>query len=213
MVGTGGNLENNQPLTTGAAKLTSADFSDQAEVGIPVNRANATLALTTGSYEYDYYQTTGVVASNQAPSFRLTITNPDAQDSDRTGALTYEPRNNGISTKDNWVSVASTSTSGQWAWNGGLGIGSGGGTMTLAQWDVAFQAADSANYSSAYVLVAGVGTVGARNMLSYFDNVTIGIPTAFDETTYDFEVVPEPASLGLLATGAALMLSSRRRRG
>ncbi|MEM0913337.1 MAG: PEP-CTERM sorting domain-containing protein [Planctomycetota bacterium] len=50
---------------------------------------------------------------------------------------------------------------------------------------------------------------GGANVPGFRQNVGAGITTQFD--SFAIEVIPEPASLGLLAAGAAVLLSGRRR--
>lgn len=229
LAGAGGNLENNQPLPTGAAKLTT-NFTDgaKAEIGYAHDFGAVNSILANLKVNYSYYKE-NVLGGNTfaAPSIKLTFwadpLNPGLANDNVT--LIYEPNWNqtppGVSLNPPtalWQNVAIDKDNGLFWANGGFGQGNGAGgppLMTLAQWAAAFNADTATDFDSAHLVSVQVG-VGTYNQgqIGYFDAVQIVTPN-FD-TTFDFELatVPEPASLGLwgLASIAGLGLTRLRRK-
>lgn len=226
LTGVGGNLELNQPLPTGAVRVTTgADNNDKAEIGTFGNLGNAATVLTSGTVGYSYYKQ-DVVGGNvsAAPSIKLTLF-ASGGTGDNFGTLVYEPTWNqptggsAPSPTDAWQDVVINSTAGAgstatggWWWTGGFGESNTAGgppVRSLSEWAALFLANDPTDFPSAQVVGLSVG-VGTFNLeqIGYFDKVSIKVPGGIDKV-YDFEV-PEPASIGLLGLGA-LALAGRRR--
>ena len=213
--GVGGNLENNQPLASGAARITTgASNNDTAEVGVGDHYGNASAALTDGSFQvsYDFYKSSvGDLNPWAAPAIRLTISNP-AAGGDNIGALVYEPywQTSPMAhvPTDDWLSVSITSTEGLFWWDGGLGQSNSFGgppLRTLSEWAGSFDSSfDDAN------LVALSLSVGSYNQgqTGYFDDVSISF-TGYS-ASYDFEPIPEPTTALLLSLGLVGLAVRRR---
>ncbi|MBP7140637.1 MAG: VPDSG-CTERM sorting domain-containing protein [Opitutaceae bacterium] len=231
--GAGGNLENNQPLPTGAAHLTT-DGQNNAKAEVTTYRdfGDAATVLGNISLGYSYFKsvTTEMAA---APSLKLLIAAPGGS-GDNYGALIYEPYWNllpngaGTPTQGDWINVAINQNTGSgndaaggWWWNGGFETASGAGgppLKSLAEWAAVFQTNDATDFANARVigLQMGIGTYNI-NQDDYFDNVSI--ETNGLSRTYDFETgrstsVPDSGATALLLGAGLLALfgMSRRRR-
>ena len=228
LTGLGGNLETNQPLPNGAARLTTNNTdAAKAEVSTWANFGLASAVLNSINLSYDFYKAAGPV-SDPAPSLKLILRAPNHNQSlnDGYGALVYEPYWNPFGSAvptDAWTAVAidqntgsGLDASGGWWWNGGFEIGSGGGgppMRSLAEWAAAFATADPTDFSSASVIGLSVG-IGTYNQSqdNYFDNVSITTGTI--NKTYDFggQSVPDGGSTLVLLGGALTGLGALRRK-
>lgn len=227
--GTGGNLENHQPLPTGAALLTTNNTtSAKAEVSTWADYGLASVILNQLTVGYSFFKPSGT-DQPAAPAIKLVISAAGGT-GDNYGALIYEPYWNtgGTVPVDDWVNVSINSSTGSgsdatggWWWNGGFDISNGAGgppLRSLSEWLTAFQTAGDADFANAHVigLQVGVGTYNA-NQADYFDNVSIQVGNA-PAKVYNFEVgaasVPDAgATVGLLLAGLmSLGLIARRRR-
>lgn len=235
LAGLGGNLENNQPLPTGAAQLTTnMTNAAKAEVGTFGDFGLASTSLSSIVLGYDYYKQS-VSGGNAfaAPSIKLQISAAGGT-GDNYGSLVYEPSwNVGAGSvavpTDVWTSVSINSTTGAgatgyggWWWDGGFGQPNGAGgppCRSLEEWITAFQTTDPTDFANAHIVGVSIG-VGTYNQgqTGYFDNVSISIPTGNVNAVYDFgpaAAVPEPAAivvwslLGLVAVGFAGWRSKR----
>ncbi|MAI80696.1 MAG: hypothetical protein CL917_17275 [Deltaproteobacteria bacterium] len=208
--GLGGPLENNQPLPTGAALLTTgSNNADVAHVGVVDAYGKAASILTDASLqiEYSFYKgLAGDLNAYAAPAIRLTLNNPTAL-GDGYGSLVYEPywQPNPMVTvpTDEWISQIITSTSGLFWWDGGFGQpNSFGGPplRTLADWAVTFDG----DFTDADLLALSVG-VGSYNQgqTGYFDDVSLSY-TGYDKR-YNFEAIPEPSTALLVSLGVTLL--------
>ena len=168
--------------------------------------------LTSLSYEW-YRKSTSTNNAVQHPVIRiLTDADGDLNTTDDRGGLVFELAYNGVPTAptDTWVanSVIDFYGPGQHArlWSFGNG-----------------QSFEFGGYQPLETWVAGLGTISGNSAVIGFsmgvgsgwgpfdgavDNVTIGFNGG--ATTYNFEVVPEPASLSVLALGAMGLLRRRR---
>ncbi len=227
--GVGGNLENNQPLPTGAARLTT-DGTNAAKAEVTTYRdfGDAATVLNNASLSYSYFKSL-TPEQFAAPSIKLLISAPGGS-GDNYGALVYEPYWNLVSgqpTQGDWVNVAINSgtgagndATGGWWWNGGFNISSGAGgppLRSLGEWAAAFQSSDPTDFGNARVigLQIGVGTYNV-NQDDYFDNVSIDI-TGGVSRTYDFQAagstsVPDTGATALMLGVGLLALFGARHR-
>jgi hypothetical protein len=231
LAGLGGDLENNQPFPTGAAKLTTDSTNEaKAEVATYADFGLASAVMNDVALGYSYYKQ-DVSGGNiwAAPSLRL-ILQTSGGTGDNYGVLVFEPYWNlppGAFVPTNaWQNLSITSSTGAgsdagggWWWNGGFEIfpdpPAGPPLRSLGEWAAAFQAADPTDFANAHIISISVG-VGTYNQgqIGYFDNVSIYSPAGSANDCFNFEV-PEPGTLsllfagGLTALGAAMM---RRRR-
>jgi hypothetical protein len=221
LTGLGGNLENGQPLPTGAAELTTnMTNSAKAEIGTFGDFGLASTALNDIVLGYNYYrQNLSGGNTFAAPSIKLEI-KATGGSGDLDGYLVYEPYWNGSITSNIWQSVSINSSTGAggdstggWWWDGGFNIASGAGgppIRSLSEWVTAFQASDATDFANAHIvaLSMGVGTYN-QGQIDYFDNVSIKSAAGNIDAVYNFEV-PEPATMCLLGLGALGLLRKRR---
>lgn len=217
--GLGGNLEGNQPLSTGALKLTTdATTGAKAEIGYAANFGTASSILNENfSLSYSWFDTGG---SDAAPSIKLSFLNAGYV-GDGFGTLVYEPYTQGATSnsfvspvKGDWVTTTIDLTHGRF-WNTGMfNVGSSGGGSpyyTLAEWLGAFDI----NFANASLVGLSFG-LGSNNPseTGYVDAVRIAGTNA--DKAWNFEApatVPVPAGLPLLLAGlGALGLVSRRKK-
>ncbi len=222
LVGQGGNLENNAPVGTGAAKLTTgSDTGDRYEVGIGGNFGSVGDFLNGGSLSYDYYRGTSPSNNAAAPSIKLTISDGNTSHVDGYATFVYEPYwniNHPAAVNppsDTWTNVNITGSSGTFwhtaIYGEGSQAGSGNLGKSLTDWNSYF------NFDLSDALIIGISIgIGTYNtdVTSYFDNVLFKNGAGLD-LAYDFEVsvVPLPAAFPLYGAGvAALGLMGWRRK-
>ncbi len=216
LTGSGGNLENNQPLPVGAVRLTTdANNADRAEAGTAL-AIDANDFLTGFQVGYDYYkEAAGNLAA--APSLKLALYNSVCTTGDCYGQLVYEPTWNkpGGGTENPptgaWQSIvidtntgSGETTSGGWWWTGGFGQGNTAGgppIRSMGEWNALFN--NDFNDALVVGLSIGIGTYNQSN-IGYFDNVSYGTGSAMP-TTFNFEPnsVPEPGTMALLVLSLA----------
>jgi len=192
--------------TQGGSSSSKADIEFYNIVG-GVPQSLGTLG-NLSSFSYSWYRNSGGAASPfLAPVLRLYVESPDLTQS---GYLVFEPmynaQGNNAAPVDQWVTddiVAENDhlwSSGSTLPNLGNDYGS---QVTLSSWQ--------ANYGSYLVLgvSAGVGS-GWDTFQGAVDDITVGFGGA--STTYNFEVVPEPATVALVGAGLMGLLMVVRRR-
>lgn len=228
-LGGGGNLQNNQPLPTGATKLTTGlDNADKAEIAVVDSYGQVGNIFRSLNVGYSYFKDANLpgspaAANSAAPAIKLAISG--AHPTDGFVQLIYEPTWNQSGTEGSSVAVPT----GDWAtvnidfdtglfWNtGGFGqMNSFGGPplRTLEEWMMTFDM----EFLTAELVGISIG-VGSFNQgqVGYFDDVQIShtFGDGYDKT-YDFEAaaaaVPEPAALGLFGLGLVGLGLARRRR-
>jgi hypothetical protein len=203
LTGEGGNLENDQPLPIGAAKLTTADDDNtaKAEVGVIDGYGMPQDVLASLQVHYAYHKVENPGQGPfAAPSIKLTFLNTVCDDlasgNDCFGTLVYEPTWNQPGSEgssaavplDTWTSVAIDADTGVFWWTGGFGAPNTAGgppLRTLNDWAAAF----SSDFQDAqlFQVSIGVGTFNA-GQIGYFDDVQI--THSFDggyDAWYDFE--------------------------
>lgn len=215
LTGAGGNLENNQPLPTGAVELTTdGTNAAKAEIGIGYDFGKTTVSDIVSSLAlgYSYYKA-NVGATAPAPSIKLSfLADPShpATNGDNFVTLIYEPYVNPTYNNpqvDAWQNVSITGTSGLFWSNGGLGLGNsfaGPPYQTLSAWLNTSNSQTDNSFSFAHLVSMQVG-VGSYNpdQVGYFDAVHLAFndttnSNSFD-TTYDFQAVPEPSALAIFS--------------
>jgi hypothetical protein len=211
LTGISGDLETNQPLPIGAAKLTT-DFTNEAkaEVGVADAYGQAGSVLTSLQVAYSWHKAANVGQNpNAAPSIKLSFFNPSCIDAtnnpglDCFGALVYEPYQNGFGNNpalDTWNTSALDYNTGMWWWTGGFGSpnqGGGPADKTLAEWHLLLSGLSS-DFASADLVLVSIG-VGSYNQgqVGYVDDVTISHTFGSGySASYDFEPPPEFETLG-----------------
>ena len=227
LTGKGGNLENNAPLPTGAAKITTgASNDDKAEVAVTGDFGTVGQFIESGSLSYDYFkQSLGDLGPSAAASIKLTVLDTNitsTASTDGFGTFVYEPTWNlgapGTSVvvpTDDWLTGLIAGNSGV-VWHTGIygaanQAGNGSDANTLLDW-ANFFSGDLLD-ASIIAISVGVGTFN-QGQTAYFDNVLFS--NGKIDLAYDFEIapVPLPAALPLYGTGLAIVgfLGWRRRR-
>lgn len=220
LAGAGGDLEKNQPLPTGAVRLTTGfSDADKAEIGVVDAYGTPNDIFATLSVGYSYHKAS-VAGGNQAaaPSLKLAFWNEDydaVEGQDGFVQLIYEPYVNLGSnpTPDVWASVTIDEDTGLFWATGGFGQpNSSGGPpyRTLAQWKAVF----ASEFGDAELIRVSIG-VGSYNQgqLGYFDQVLISHSSGGGYlASYDFEFgtirIPTVSGWGLLALVALLLTTS-----
>ena len=223
LAGQGGNLENNQPLPTGAVRLTTGtDDLDRGEAAVADNFGTFGEFLQSGSLSYSYYKdSTGDLNAFAAPSIKLSVRDDNTAQGDNFTTFVFEPTWN-ITTgssiavpTDDWITANIDASDGVF-WHtgfytqGGLG-GNGSDGNTLSDWATVF--GDDILDATIVEIAVGVGTFN-QGQTGYFDDVQFS--NGDISRSYDFQaaaVLPEPATLALFGLGlAGLAVAQRRRR-
>lgn len=223
LTGEGGDLENNQPLPTGAVRqTTTADTEDKSIVKLsaPGVALGTVMDIFDGDLglSYSFYKSSGSTNVSASPALKLEFFG--AHPNDGYGELVYEPywQPNGVvgnPTPDMWLTEEVTLTKGLFWTTGMFGqpnTAGGPPLRTLAEWLATFDD----EFKSASLLSIGIG-IGSfnTNQTNYFDNVSVAGVSQFADGTYDFEQpapIPVPASLPLLLAGIGGLAFLRRKR-
>jgi len=166
---------------------------------------------------YEWYRASSSTAPNHLhPVLRLGILRVNSNNSINLGYLVFERVYNGFSgaaPTDSWQSDNIIDRNYKlWA-TASLGFGDPNVNInnvlkTIPDW---LSAANAANANLYVISVnAGIGSGWNGTFTGAVDNITFGFNGAY--TTYNFEVVPEPASMLALGSGLIGLLGLRRRK-
>jgi hypothetical protein len=220
LTGAGGDLENNQPLPSGAVLLTTAlADGDKAEIGVVDDYGTPSDIFSTLSIDYSYHKAS-VTGGNQsaAPALKLAFWNEDydaVEGQDGYVELIYEPYWNLGSnpTPDVWASVTIDHDTGLFWATGGFGQPNtfgGPPHRTLAQWKTVFDS----EFGDAELVRVSIG-VGSYNQgqLGYVDQVSISHSLGGSYlASYDFEFqamgIPTASEWGLITLVLLLLATT-----
>ncbi|GIV04703.1 MAG: hypothetical protein KatS3mg016_0278 [Fimbriimonadales bacterium] len=205
------------------AKADIEFFVDPANVGgnfvpNPFNPASALGTLNQLSHlSYEWYRDSSSTTLNYLhPVLRLGILRVNPDNSTNIGYLIFERAYNqgtGAVPTDQWVSEDIFASNYKlWA-TASLGFGDPNVNInavlkTIPDW---LTAASNANATLYVISVnAGFGSGWSNTFVGAVDNITFGFNGQY--TTYNFEVVPEPASMLALGSGLISVMALRRRR-
>ena len=171
--------------------------------------------LTHLSYEW-YRDNSSTTTAHLHPVLRLGILRVNSDNSINLGYLVFERVYNGFSgaaPTDSWQSDNIIDRNyGLWA-NASLGFGDPNVNFsqvfkTIPDWVSAANAVGATLYVIS--VNAGIGSGWDGTFTGAVDNITFGFNNTY--TTYNFEVVPEPASMVALGSGLIGLLGLRRRK-
>jgi len=216
-----GSVYFNSPGSSGKADIEY--FADPVLVGgnfvpNPFNPSSILGPLADLSHlSYEWYRASSSTAPNHLhPVLRLGILRVNSDNTADVGYLTFERIYNGFSgpaPTNSWQSDDIVSNNyGLWA-TASLGFGDPNVNFsqvfkTLSGW---VSAANAANATLYVISVnAGIGSGWNGTFTGAVDNITFGFGGNY--TTYNFEVVPEPASMAALGSGLIGLLGLRRRK-
>jgi hypothetical protein len=215
-----GSVYFNSPSNTGKADIEY--FADPVNAGgnfIPNPSNPASIlgplsALSHLSYEW-YRDGASTVANHLHPVLRLGILRVNQDNTVALGYLTFERIYNGFGAAPmNFWQADNIVTNNYKLWaTASLGFGDPDVNIndvlkTIPEW---LNAAASANATLYVISVnAGIGSGWNGTFTGAVDNITFGFNG--NSTTYNFEVVPEPASMVALGMGLASLLGVRRRK-
>jgi len=168
------------------------------------------------SLGYDWYRdSTSTNSAVQHPALRILVdADGDLNTTGDRGGLVFEQAYNGSSVPtDNWVtedifSYNSGDGANLWTYGAGMTFAQEGYGNNLAAWSSDTGVGTINEDSAVLGFSMGVGS-GWGPFEGAVDNLVVGFNGS--ETTYNFEVVPEPGSLALLSLGGLALIRRRRR--
>lgn len=215
-----GSVYFNSPNNLGKADIEY--FADPVLVGgsfvpNPFNTSSILGPLAALSHlSYEWYRGVSSTAPNHLhPVLRLGILRVNSDNTVAVGYLTFERIYNGFGAAptNSWESDNIIGSNYKlWA-TASLGFGDPNVNInnvlkTIPEW---LNAASNANATLFVISVnAGIGSGWNGTFKGAVDNITFGFNNTY--TTYNFEVVPEPASMLALGSGLIGLLGLRRRK-
>jgi hypothetical protein len=200
------------PLGQGSLAFNVGPDGDQFNRFVDATDYNGVLLSDVTSLSYSTYQQ--VYTDGQAVYLSFTLSNGDRiyfEPVYQTGSYSGDPVPNqcigvtncaGLNQWQTWDAMAG----GWWSNNGFEASNGGPPVFTLADYTL-----DNPGVTIIGLrLLAGAGAPPWNNFVGYADALTIGVSGL--NTTYDFEAVPEPGSIVLLALGFSGVLAVRGRR-
>lgn len=225
-------IRNNYPRSgNGSVYFNSPSSTGRADIEYFVNPVNAggnfgpnpydpssilgpLAALSHLSYEW-YRDSSSTAPDYLHPVLRLGILRVNQDNSINLGYLVFERIYNGFGAAptNSWQSDDIIGSSYKMWATRSLGFGDPNDNInnvlkTIPEW---VTAASDANATLYVISVnAGIGSGWNGTFTGAVDNITFGFNNTF--TTYNFEVVPEPASIVALGSGLIGLLGLRRRK-
>jgi hypothetical protein len=167
------------------------------------------------SLGYDWYRdSSSTNSAGQHPALRILVdADGDLNTTGDRGGLVFEIAYNGsaTATTDTWVtedifSYNAGDGANLWTFGAGMTFAQEGYGNSLADWVAGIDTIDA--NSAVLGFSMGVGS-GWGPFEGAVDNLVVGFNGS--ETTYNFEVVPEPGSIALLGLGGLALIRRRRR--
>ena len=208
-----GSVYFNSPGSSGKADIEY--FADPALVGgnfvpnpfNPSSILGPLAALSHLSYEW-YRDISSTTTAHLHPVLRLGILRVNSDNTAAAGYLTFERIYNGFGAAPvgSWQSDNIIGSNYRLRATASLGFGEV--SKTIPEWVSAANAVGATLYVIS--VNAGIGSGWSGTFTGAVDNITFGFNDAY--TTYNFEVVPEPASMLALGSGLIGLLGLRRRK-
>lgn len=206
----------------GSARLQTIDGNSKADIEYLADGFSlfgnyvATSSLgrlgDLSSLSYEWFRAgTSTNSAAQMPAARILVdADGDLSTIDDRGGLVYELAYNGggDAPTDQWVNVNIGSTTNLWNFGAGMSTIHGGHNKTLDDWINGF----TGSTLSADSLILGF-SFGVGSGWGPFDGAVDTVSWTLNGQTYDanFEAVPEPATMGILAL-AALVAARKRKK-
>ena len=207
-----GSVYFNSPGSSGKADIEY--FADPVLVGgnfVPNLNPSSILGpladLSHLSYEW-YRDGSSTAPASLHPVLRLGILRVNSDNTAAVGYLTFERVYNGFGAAptNSWQSDNIIGSNYRLRATASLGFGEV--SKTIPEWVSAANAVGATLYVIS--VNAGIGSGWSGTFTGAVDNITFGFNGTY--TTYNFEVVPEPASMLALGSGLIGLLGLRRRK-